>query len=214
MFGLGHPAVTRNGNTVITIDKPKTEDESFTYCGELLQYHLLHTIEKLQRGGWIVAQTGTSVRATVSTPMKLSWVDDYPGRKFLPIVASNRFSKSDMERFWWEHGHFPLPKNTTVSLIHQPSSPSTGTEKHIIRLEKPLFFRIDFVIEPLPATGEGVLPEGLRVNPEIAAHWRTYPFQFTMRATFEKITAGNWQTEEYKNWADWLFSGLRESLAD
>jgi len=214
LFLLGRPAVRRNGDAIITIAKPNTEDESFTYCQELLQYHVFHTIEKLQRGGWRVVQTGRNVKATVSVPMKLSRVEDYPGRKFLPIVASNRFSNSDGERIWWEHGHFPLPKNATVSLIHQSSSPSTGTEKHVIRFEKPLFFQIDFAIEPLGATGEGVLPEGLHVNVETTAHWRTYPFQVTLRATFDKITACNWQTEEYKSWADWLFSGLRESLAD
>jgi hypothetical protein len=211
---LGRPAVTRNGMAEVTIQRPETEDQRFRFCAELLQYRIVQIINKIQRGGSILIQTGRSVRSAASVPMKLSRIEDVPGRTFLPIVGVNRFSNSDMEHFWWEHGHFPVPKKTRVSLIHQPSSSTTGVEKFVVRFEKSLFFRIDFVVEPLPASGEGVVPEGLRVDAATAAHWRTYPFQVTMRATFDKITAGNWETEEYKNWADWLFSRVRDSLAD
>lgn len=146
--------------------------------------------------------------------MKLSSLQDYPGKTFLSVVASNRFSDSDMERFGWEHGHIPLPKNTTVGLIHIATSQAAGVEKFVVRLDKPLFFRIDFVIEPLLATGMGILPAGLVLPPESAARSQTYQFRVTMQATFEKITAGNSQTQEYKDWANWLFSGVKDTLSD
>lgn len=211
---LGRPAINRDGKTVMTLQKPTSVGERFTFCGELLQYRLLRSIEKLQRGGWKVGQLFGASTATVSKPMKLSKIQDYPGKAFLGIVAGNRFSDSDMERFAWEHGHFPLPKNTTVSLIHVASSSVVGSEKFILRLRKPLFFQIDFVVEPLGATGMGILPNGLTLAPELTARCETYQFQVTMRATFEKLTAGNSQMQEYKDWATWLFSQLREDVGD
>ena len=163
-------------------------------------------------GGWKVGQLFGASTATLSKPMKLSNIQDYPGTAFLAVVAGNRFSDSDMERFEWEHGHFPLPRNTSVSLIHVASSPEVGAEKFILRLRKPLFFQIDFVIEALGATGLGVLPSGLTLVPELTARCETYQFQVAMKATFEKLTAGNSQTQEYKDWANWLFSRLRDDL--
>jgi hypothetical protein len=211
---LGTPAINRDGKTVITIQRPKNDDERFSFCGELIQYQLLRTIEKLQRGGSGVGMVYGASVATVRKPMRLSKIQDYPGKTFLRVIASNRFSDSDMERFWWDHGHFPLPQNSKVTFIHLASSPTTGTEKHIVRLEKPLFFDIDFVVEPLGATSAGVLPKGLTMAPALATRCQTYQFQITMRAIFKKITAGSWQTQEYKDWANWLFSGVRAELGD
>lgn len=115
----------------------------------------------------------------------------------------------------WEHGHLPLPKDTKVRLIHLASSSTNGVEKFIVKLEKPRFFVIDFTVEPLLATGMGILPKGVSaVSPEVAARCQTYQFEVTMRAAFERITAGNQQTQEYKDWANWLFSNLQDRVGD
>jgi hypothetical protein len=214
LVGLGRPAINRDGKAVITIEKPTNVDERFAFCGELLQYQLLRTVEKLQRGGWKVGNIFGASTATVNKPMKLSEIQDYPGKAFLSVVAGNRFSNSDMERFGWEHSHFPLPRKTKVNFVRVPSSPTSGPEKFILRLKKPLFFEIDFVVEPLAGTGKGVLPAGLALAPELTARCETYHFQVTMRATFERLTAGNSQTQEYKDWANWLFSGVRDNIGD
>jgi hypothetical protein len=211
---LGRPAINRDGKTVMTVQKPTSDGERFTFCGELLQYRLLRAIEKLQRGSRKFGQLFGTSMAIVNKPLKLSNIQDYPGRAFLGVVASNRFSNSDMERFEWEHGHFPLPKGTNVSLIHLESSPVVGLEKFILRLRKPLFFQVDFVVEPLGSTGMGILPSGLTLAPELTSRCETYQFQVTMKASFEKLTAGNSQTQEYKDWANWLFSRVREDLGD
>jgi len=107
---LGQPAINQNGKTVVTIQKPNDEGERFTFCGELLQYHLFHAIERLQRGGWKAGMLYGASMATLTKPMKLSNTQDYPGKTFLNVVAANRFSNSDMERFGWEHGHLLCPK--------------------------------------------------------------------------------------------------------
>lgn len=214
LVSLGRPVVNRDGKTISTIAKPTTESERFTFVGELLQYQLVRTIEDLQRGGWTAGLTlGASV-ATVDTAMTLADGESLSNQAVLSAVASNRFSNSDMEKFHWEHGRFPLPQNARLSLVHLPTSPSTGTEKHIVRLEKPMFFRIDFIVEPLLSTSLGALPKGLVLDPHVATRCETYHFQVTMRATFEKITAGNSRSEEYKEWAPQLYSGIKEKLGD
>jgi len=209
---LGRPAVNREGKTIVTNQKPANEGESFRLCGELLQYQLLHAIEKLQRGGWKAGMFFGSSMATINNPLKSANSFNYPNDELLAAVAGNRFSDSDNERFWWQHSRFPLPTKAKLSLIYLP--PSAGTEKHIVRLEKPMYFEVEFVVEPLLGTGLGPLPKGLTVAPEIAAHCQTYQFRITMRAKFEKITAGSSLTQEYKDWTKRLFSGLQDDLGD
>ena len=212
---IGQPAVNQNGKTVVTIQQPKNEAERFTFCGELIQYYLVRSIQRLQKGGWKAGMVNGISTAKVTTPMKLSKIQDYPGEIFLNIVATNRFSNSDMERFDWKSVHFFLPRDTQVKLIHTPSSPSDGVEKFLVRLEKPRFFVIDFTVEPLLGTGSGVLPKGVSAaSGTVAANNQTYQYKVTMLAKFEWITAGNQQTQEYKDWANWLFSNLQERIGD
>jgi hypothetical protein len=210
---LGQPAINQNGKTVVTIQKPNDEGERFTFCGELLQYYLLRTIRSLQRGGWKAGMHYGTSMASLTNPMKLSNTQDYPGNSFLGVLAANRFSNSDMERFEWEGLNFPLPKDTKVTLIHLP--PGEGVEKFIVRLAKPQFFVIDFTVEPLLGTGLGILPKGVSTTPpEEAARCETYQFRITMLGTFEWITAGNRQTQEYKDWVAWMFSNLQDRIGD
>ena len=107
--------------------------------------------------------------------------------------------------------NFRTPTKDKGSLLYIP--PSTGPEEHIVRLEKPLFFRIDFAITPLGGVGNGIVPKGVVLTPEVLARTQTFQFQITMHATFERITAGNWRTEEYKAWASWMFDRLKANLA-
>jgi hypothetical protein len=149
---LGRPVANRDGKTVRTVEKPTTEGERFTFVGELLQYRLVHVIEDLQRGGWTAGMTFGASTASVDMALPLSDAENFSNQAVLSALATNRFSNSDMERAHWEHGRFPLPKNARMSLLHVPTSPSTGVEKYIVRLEKPMFFQIDFIVEPLLGT--------------------------------------------------------------
>ena len=151
--------------------------------------------------------------STVSLPMRMSSVKPYPKDELYKAIANNRFSNSDMERFHWDHTQLLLPRGTVLSLIHDAPS-FGGAERYTLRLRRPLFYQIDFVVEPFLSTGPGVLPEGVVLSPESAAQCQTYQFKVTMEATFEKITSGNYETQEYKDWAGWLFSNLQESLGN
>lgn len=43
---------------------------------------------------------------------------------------------------------------------------------------------------------------------------RIFQFSFQMLATFNKLTAGNRQTDELKKWVNWLFAGIKKALTD
>ncbi len=92
---LGRPSVNRDGKAIITIQRPTSEDERFRFSGELLQYQLLHAIEKLQRGGWKAGMIFGASTATINNPMKLSNSQNYPNEELLAIAASNRFSAGE-----------------------------------------------------------------------------------------------------------------------
>jgi hypothetical protein len=222
LHSLSRPSVLQDpkpppgigGVAVSTIESPRNQVEILTFCGELLQYQIIRKIRDLQGGSRRLDVTGQRVKSSIHLPAKLSRITKYPGETFIPILANNRFFNSDWEREHWRHFNFPLPERTQVRLSHQLSSPTTGPERHIIQFIKPLFFRVEIAIEFLWGTGQSELPEGLEVSPEAAKRLTTYIFEVAMNATFERYTAGNWQTEEHKRWVEWLFAGLRDALAD
>jgi hypothetical protein len=211
---LGRPMRGQGNQAFTTIPSPVNQAERFTFTAELLQYRIVKLINEMQRGGFAVGMIGGAAFSRVAVPMRLSKTSDYPGHDFIAVLANNRFSNSDIEEFQWEHGHFPLPKNSELDIFRVPTSPKTGPEKYIVRLSKPRYFQIDFVVEPLGATGLGVLPNGVHLDLQLAAQCETDQLKVTMKAVFEKFTAGSSESSEYKEWADWLFAGLQEKLGD
>jgi len=90
----------------------------------------------------------------------------------------------------------------------------SGPERRVVRLEKPWFFVVDIVIEPIGGDGPGILPPGLEIEPEKRSKLTTYHFRILLHARFDLLTSGNWQTEEHKRWAELVFAGLREAMSD
>ncbi len=123
LASLGRPAVQKNSNTVLTVEPASSEDALFQYGNELLQYEVVHELERIQRGGWAVHQMQGAVRSSIRIPIQVTRMADVSGAEVLRAVQGNRFANSDMERFSWEHGRIPLPEGTTIRLVHEPASP-------------------------------------------------------------------------------------------
>jgi hypothetical protein len=208
---LARPTINVDGKAVVTVQKPTTEAERLAFCRELLQYWLVHIIEELQRGVTKAGFSYGSSMAEVTSPLKMPDSQDYPPDAILAAVSSNRFSDSDYERSRWKHSRVPLPPKAKLRL---DSSSRNGGKQSLVVIEKPMFFRIEFAIDPLPYMSQGILPKGLSLNPEVAGHCQTYNFRVAMRATFQRISAGNYRTEEYKDWAKELFAGVAAKLGN
>jgi hypothetical protein len=146
----------------------------------------------------------------VTAPIKTSDSVDYSLPELLTAIANNRFSKSDGEDFHWRHVGFPVPRKTKLRL----SLASANDGQDALVLEKPLFFQVTFTIEALPYLSAGPLPDGLLIRPEAVQYCQTYHFRISMRAVFDKLTSGNFRTEEYKDWVNKLFDGISDKLSD
>jgi hypothetical protein len=203
-------------NKAGSIEIPKLADREhwFSYCGELLQYEVLQSIQTFQGGSINRFQEGISkvTKATVINPYRLSKTANYSGTVLLATVAPNRFSKNSQQQLWWEHSRIPLPPDTKIGLLHNDAV-ADRPESFVVRLNKPLYFEIDFLIQPIAYADKGYLPPNVTLRPEVADHGRTYQMHVIMNARFEKITAGNRDTEEYKAWAQWLFDSMKERFS-
>jgi hypothetical protein len=217
---LSRPVIQDGDKTVMTVSRPTNHEETVRFCGELLQYKAILLIKEILSTVWSSSQTtradGTiSVNSKVFIQKKPSDLTNVPGQQLWPTVKKNRFSEGLMQQVHWgmEVSFYPLPRGTSLSISHLPPSEKTGVEKHIVVLEKPYFFTIKIIIEPIGVASLSSLPEGLGIAPEKAKRCRTYIYAVKLEAKFEKYTAGNWRTEEYKNWVKWMFTEIQERLS-
>lgn len=127
------------------------------------------------------------------------------------LLSQSRFAALGGQKFYWEDAKFLVPKGATVELYHTPSSPNTGPEKRGIRIKKPMFFTVDIQLGLISMHHQG-LPPGLWVSPEEANEAATVLVEVVQQARFERLTAGNTRTDEYRIWAAWLFERLHERL--
>jgi hypothetical protein len=210
LFRLAQPTVTNDGKAVPTTADPKDDGERMAFACELIQYRIVRVIQELQRGRMQSGFFYGKSLATVTAPIKTSDSVDYPPAELLPAIATNRFSKSDGENLHWRSVGFPVPRKTKLRV----SLPSANGGRYTLVLEKPLFFQATFTIEALPYLSAGPLPNGLVIRPEAVQYCQTYHFRVSMRAVFDKLTSGNSRTEEYKDWVNKLFDGIRDKLGD
>lgn len=218
LSSLGRPARNNDGMKSIVIERPINYEETSKFCGELLQYKIIRDIYDLQKRksgmSESIGENNRVIKTEVFVPYKLTETTIIDGKNIYQTISKNRFANSDMEQFDWENTSYPFPKNTSLEFDYVHSSESTGVMKHKILLKNPNFFNIEITIEPMISSGLPSLPEGLQLSMEEVQKSITYNFEITMKAKFEKWTSGNWRTDEYKEWAKRLFSGIRNNLSD
>jgi hypothetical protein len=211
LFELSRPAVNKDGKAVFTDTAPTNDAERIAFASELIQYRLVRLVQELQRGRTSGGFSYGTSFATVTAPIKTSDSVDLPLSEISAALTGNRFSNSAVEKFHWEKVGFPLPKGTTLAL-QSPAADQSG--QYAVVIAKPLYFRITFAISTLPWTSAGALPQGLSLRPELAPFCQTYHFRVAMSAIFEKLTSGNYRTQEYKDWVATLFDDVRNRLSD
>ena len=197
----------------ITFKIPKGEQAITDFYIELLQYKLildLHSIhwesirseEYFEEGFKYFSQTKHKA-------FKFSESENVFG-EVRAQLSQLRFHQSAINLFKHENGRFLLPKGTKV-LITKPKD-ENSTQRGKINLSKKNFFDIEFTIKKVGKGREVALPAGveLLIKKETANNFVTYSFMIDIIANFEKLTALNPKTEEYKKWVAWLFKQLDE----
>lgn len=198
---------------VTLFDIPKNDTEESIFNEELLQYIIFKAIIEMHYKSQTLSVSQGIAGGNVHKPFKLSESDKKPLKDFLPEISKNRFSNNTMEKFQMDRTFSKLPKYTKIEFKRIPSSEKTGVEKHLIILTKPYYFTIEIIIEAGLATGVNSIPLGLEINPELSKICKTAMFPITMKSKFEKITAGNWRTEELKNWTKWMFGEIQAKFS-
>lgn len=192
---LANPIEVLNGKQTAYFETPKNFEETIGFCEELLQYKLFKDIVEMQTPKIATTQGLAGVSSTVYKPFKLTTGKNIPLKEYSIELDPIRFSKKARERFNWDHIYFKLPAGTNVSFEKIPSSETSGVEKHKIILQKLYFFKIEITIETFGATGLNSVPLGLQIEPvEAIKTCKTYFFLISLKATFERFTAGNKQT--------------------
>jgi len=207
--------ITDHGPEKIEIQKPGDEDGRQSFCAELLQYYLLQSVQSLQQGRILrLTVAKTSILTSTPLPFRLTKTSDLGYGQLLPVVAHNRFSTGDEQKRWWELTAFPLPRDTRVDLIHKAAS-QNNPEQFIVRFFKPHYFKIDLTVQSVGFSDIGVFPKGVTFHEAYKdKKIRTYHVQVLMSATFERISASSKDTEEYKQWTNWLFDNLQQKFND
>lgn len=211
---LSNPKEIMNGKETVLFDTPKNDTEETVFNEELLQYKIFKDIIEMHYERQSMSQGIAGVSSNVHKPIKLSEKDKKPLKDFENELAKNRFSNNTMEKFSLDTTYSRLPKDTKIEFKRIPTSEKTGVEKHLIILSKPYYFTIEIIIEAGFATGANSVPHGLELTPEATKLCKTAMFTVTMKSSFEKITAGNWRTEELKNWTKWMFEEIEKKYSD
>jgi hypothetical protein len=177
---------------------------------EAAQYSVFKLIREIDAGGWASANIGgvTTPIVRTSSPTRLVAID---ARALQSALAATRFADIPTEKFYWQTLTFTAPPGTKVEMYHVPSSPSTGVERRGIRLSKSLFFNIDVTIEPL-GLDSGLLSD-VDVSPADQSRAGTLLFRISGVADFDRLTAGNQRTDDYKRWVEWLLGELSARLS-
>jgi hypothetical protein len=197
------------GSLLTNGEKPANAPDPTSPLLEALQYLAVRLISE-NRGGSLTSMASGTASAQLVAPAPDADLVDYPHEQLVRDFP--RFVNLPNEAFWWRIRKLQLPRGTNLKPFHVPSSPETGAERQGIRLIKPMFFTVEIQFETLgTATG---LTEGLSVSEGERLQAGSFFAKATIKSDFERLTAGNRRTEQYKQWVRWLSEHLRARLAD
>ncbi len=211
---LSSPIVIFQGIEETLFPTPQNNAEEITFYEELLQYVIFRELIDMHYQSQSLSQGVAGVSSSTYNPFKLTETEEKPLIEFESQLSKNRFSKDKIDSSMRDVTFAKLPKGTTVEFTRTPSSENTGVEKHTIILSKPNYFSIEIIIGAGFTTGLNSVPPGLALASEIVKFCKTSMFTISIVAKFEKITAGNWRTEELKNWAKWMSKELESRLSE
>lgn len=212
---LTHPEYTVDNYQGKSFEAPKNDSEATIFNLELVQYGIFKSIlDFTSETTSIVTDIDNGVSGEFKKPYKIKELVKRPLKELKTELIKNRFSNCPVEFFSIENSNFKFPKDTKVEFKRIPTSPKTGPEKQVIILSKKYYFKIEIIIEAgFGSVGPNSDPKILKIDAETAKYCHTYLYNITIKTEFEKITGGNWRTEELKNWASWLTSKIEKKYS-
>jgi len=187
--------------------KLDTPDEKIIFINRLMQYYVLHSLRILQRGRQGTKWTaGKGVTAIDVNPIPTPDETLYSIEALKQALGDNEFFNQQMERPLWTVRPFFVPRDTQISFIEKP--PKENVVESTVRLERPGYYRLDFILTPSFGM-EGQAPAGFQTPTQNVS---SYTVVMTMKYEFQR-TPEDFESEIYAQWAESLFSGLRNIMA-
>ena len=182
-------------------------EEAPVFLGKLFQYFVFECIDSLQRNS-IRVSLGypAEARAGIDPPNG----EPYPYEKLSLELANNVFFKPFVHRpsgdeMTWKLKPVTMPRGTRISFVEM-SKPS----RYLVRLQRPDYFNVDFVVEGFAGTGVGQVPKHFVTNR--VSTIMQWTFFVTMHYTIEHPDDADFNPSSYAQWLDALYDGLRKRL--
>lgn len=190
---------------------PKTDDERIKFVGDLLQYKILQDVKN-----WIVPARirpidnplPAQMRSTVEDSKHSSDAINIEGDIVRAALAENPVIRQPQLSLIWDDEMLRLPAGTKVKASYLSNSPQNGAPAHLLSLKKPLYFDVEFIVQPLLNAPKEGTPSQLNLTAQEAINARTFSFKVIMKATFHALTSGSKERGEYVTWVKWLFGKI------
>ena len=212
---LTHPEFTVDNYQGKSFDSPKNDQEATLFNLELVQYGIFKSILGFtNETKSLTFDVNIGISGEFKKPYKMKEIVTKPLKEIKTELSKNRFSNCPAELFLIEHSNFKFPKGTKIEFKRVPTSPQTGPEKQVIILSKEYYFKMEIIIEAgFGSVSPNSDPKILKIDAENSRYCHTYLYNITVKTNFEKITGGNWRTEELINWVSWLTNNIEKKYS-
>jgi len=186
-------------------------DEQFAFVTRLVQFHVLLSIYRLQRGvaGGIRWTAGVGVTPIDKEAIVPPDAVAYSTSDLLAALSANEFLNA-LDKSLWQAKPFPVPNGTLIFLAEHNNPEKGEVFNCIVRLERPEYFRVDFEVQPGPGMNDQ-LPAGFS-TPALRGT-TTYAIAVAMKYQIQNRRDHGFRPDKYALWADSLFDGLRKQMA-
>jgi hypothetical protein len=195
-------------------DRPTTDKEAAAFAAELSQYVVFRLIDLLQHSA-IPVLGGSSLvsRAAIIPPEAVV----YPSDALIEELDKNRFSRIGQEPETWHGGwRVKTPKDTVIRFGRREGE-SLVSPTYVIDFRNPPLYGLTVTVH-VSGTGSGgnladYIPAGFKVGPEFVTAGKVYYVSINCRFEYRQTSSDDaLKRQEYTNWAEALFAGLRTMI--
>jgi pimeloyl-ACP methyl ester carboxylesterase len=200
---------TRETDQITWKAKSISQADAPEFFGSLLQYYILQSIDNLQKDTLTIAVGyPPSARAGIRPPDAIPYRDGDLFRQLAdnPFFQPFKYGTSG-DAMAWKLKPISMPKGTRIKLIEGGEKP----KKYIVRLERPGYFLIEYLVESPFGTGIGSLPNNFTTSK--SATTMQWAFFVTVQYSIQHRTDDHFNPDSYSAWADALYTALRSRLS-
>ena len=194
---------------------PDDEASLSPFLGTVLQHYLVSLVLRTDTtGSGAYGYTGSGEIIHDRTPP----IDVPDAESHFVSQVLTTLSDRDLPLFppSFSNTRIRLPKATKMSLIFMTAADwESHLGSYVVRLERTGFYKLDLHVTPESEFLQGALPENYQLNaPEMHPNIKAFSFRVEMDFTAERNADPRFVSEDYRRWAENMFTELRATLAN